>query len=291
MKKEEVLEFIDENIEISQEEKEDFESLKKLQTSIRTNRSLISESKAIAIDIFENVKDKLNDFEKLSVMAGINKLTLSFSHLGTVIKRNRDFSHQCIISDYLKQKAGVISASVLKDMLSEIVFVLTNEPELVQVDNYESDLKKKLVENEWVIGKEYEAKDKTLPESYFEESLPDVYRSFFIDYIKFRSQFMYPYAMVINSASDVKSVVDSAEFNKSIESDRYQDQNGNPLQSYDALNIFQKIDWLRRKLEIIMEDLEVIDENTDDYEIHLIFSIMELHDVRVYFGHLLPLLK
>lgn len=293
MKKEIVLKLIDEVIEIDQEELEDFQLRLEFQKELRTFRTDISKTKIIALDIHSQVKERLDDLDRISIVSGISKLTLAFSHLGTAIKTNRDFPTKIIISEFLKSKSGNIAASTLKDMLKELVSVFMDEPELVQVSNYEKAFRKKLVAEGWEIGEEYEAKDKTLTADFFEGKLLEVYRNIFKEYIKFRSGFMYPYAMVINSAKDIRAVVDSSssEIDVFLEKDRYQDQALKPIISYKMLNVFQKIDWLRRRIEVIMENIDNNSCETGDSEISTVFATMELHDVRVIFGHLLPILK
>lgn len=293
MNKEDVLELIDEVIEIDQGESEDFQLRLEFQKELRTFRTEISKAKIIALDIYNQVKERLDDLDRISIASGISKLTLAFSHLGTAIKTNRDFPAKIIISEFLKSKTGNIAASTLKDMLKELISVLADEPELVQLNNYEQAFRKKLVAEGWEIGKEYEAKDKTLTEDFFEGKLPDVYRNIFKEYIKFRNGFMYPYAMVINSGKDIKTVVDSAssEIDVFLEKDRYQDEVLKPITSYKMLNVFQKIDWLRRKTELVMNDLNENDSDDETYNLNIIFATMELHDVRVIFEHLLPILK
>lgn len=293
MKKEDVLNRIDELIEIDKEEFEDFQSRLKFQKELETFRTEISKVKIIALDIHSQVKERLDDLSRISIASGISKITLVFSHLGTAMKTNRNFHANIVISEFLKSKTGNIAASTLKDMLKELVSVLVEEPELVQVSNYEKLFRKKLTAEGWEIGKEYEAKDKTLTEDFFEGKLSDVYRNVFKEYIKFKSGFMYPYAMVVNSAKDIRTVVDSAssEIDVFLEKDRYQNEALKPVISYKMLNVFQKIDWLRRKVEVIMENIDNNSCETGDSEISTVFATMELHDVRVIFGHLLPILK
>jgi len=291
MKKEDVLEFIEKEMKITDEERQEYSDRVDYQKNLRLFRNEISECKAIALDIYNAVKGKLDNLNQIMIATAINKLTMSFSHLGTAIKNNRDFNPNLIIIEFLNLKSGNIAASIAKDMIGEIIEVLVENPDLVQVSNYERILRKKLVKSGWEIGEEYEAKDKKLSEEFFEGAIPQPLRQLFSEYIDYKRQFGYPYAMVINSASDIKPIVDSKEMNNAIEKERYTMHDGTFAQSYEVLNIFQRIDWLRKKLFDLIEKIDSFGENADRYEIHVVFSSMELHDVRVLFGHLLPILK
>ncbi len=291
MKKETLFKIANENVEyLTDDDKRIFDAKIAFKATLSSLRKEIDQAKAIAMDIDKNIRPQLDFMDQINIVSGINKLTLAFSHLGTAIKKNSNFAPGLIIKTHLEENIENILSSELKEIFPEVLEVLFEAPELVQVDNYMEAIDAKLREHGWKDGEKFNAKKKELP-SISENTLNESCRNYLISYIRFRNSLKYPYAMVINSAKDVSTYIDSAEFNKSIEKDRYKDEKGNPVLSYESLNNFQRIDWLRRKVELIMNDIEKVELIDIDPETNMVFASMQLHDARVIFGHLLPKLK